>query len=204
MNEDQEKIEEILRFWFGEIEDGFTVDNMSWLWWEGGEDIDRNIRVRFENWVEKAAAGELADWKKTPEGRLAHIILLDQFSRNIYRKTAQAFAGDPMALSLSLEGIKLKHDLELEPIQRVFMYLPLEHAEDLEMQDLCTAKYQEALEPYLNDPDSSAHNYIKASAEHRAIIEEFGRFPHRNEALGRESTEAELAYLKGDHKRFGQ
>lgn len=204
MSEDQEKIEEILRFWFGEIKDGFTADDMGWLWWAGGPDIDRNIRERFGNWVEKAAAGDLTRWSESACGRLAHILLLDQFTRNIYRKTAQAFASDPIALNLTLEGIEKKHDLELEPIERIFMYLPLEHAEDLEMQDLCAAKFRETLEPYRQTQEERVQKYLQASADHRAIIEQFGRFPHRNDVLGRESTEAELAYLNGDHKSFGQ
>lgn len=199
-----EKIEEILRFWFGEIEDGFTVEDMSWLWWAGGEGIDRNIRERFEEWVVKAGNGELADWTGTAEGRLAHIILLDQFTRNIYRKSAQAFAHDGQALQLTLGGIEQGHDLELPVIQRVFMYLPLEHAEDLEMQNLCVTKFREALEPYLNDPNKKVTGYLEASTSHRAIIEQFGRFPHRNEVLGRESTPEELEYLSGDHQSFGQ
>ena len=204
MASDQEKIDEIIGFWFGEIKDGFTAEDMSWLWWAGGPDIDQNIQERFGEWVEKAALGELAHWVDSPRGRLAHIILLDQFTRNIYRKTAKAFAADPLALKLTLEGIESKHDLELEPIQRIFMYMPLEHAEDLEMQDLCANKFREAMAPYLDDPDSPAQNYLKASQDHRAIIEQFGRFPHRNAVLGRESTEAEIAYLNGDHKSFGQ
>ena len=204
MQNDQEKIGEILRFWFGDIKDGFTADDMSWLWWAGGPQIDQNIRERFGDWVEKAVRGELVHWATSPHGRLAHIILLDQFTRNIYRKTAQAFASDPLALQLSLDGIEKEHDLALEPIERVFMYMPLEHAEDLEMQDLCEAKFREALSPFLDDADSPAHNYLKASADHRAIIAQFGRFPHRNAVLGRESTEAERAYLNGDHKSFGQ
>lgn len=199
-----EKIEEILRFWFGEIEDGFPVDDMNWLWWAGGEGIDRNIKERFEDWVIKAGNGELEAWSESAEGRLAHIILLDQFTRNIYRKSAEAFAHDNDALRLTLEGIERQHDLELAPIQRIFMYLPLEHAEDLVMQDLCVTKFREALEPYLSDPDKTVTGFLEASTDHRAIIKQFGRFPHRNAVLKRESTAEELAYLSGDHKSFGQ
>ncbi len=205
MNElETEKVEEILRFWFGEIEEGFPVDDMSWLWWGGGEGIDRNIRERFGDWVERAAAGKLSHWAGSAEGRLAHILLLDQFTRNIYRKSAQAFAHDADALRLSLEGIEQGHDLMLPPIQRIFLYLPLEHAEDLAMQDLCVAKFRETLEPYINDPDKKVTGFFEAAADHRNIIKRFGRFPHRNEVLGRESTAEELEYLAGDHKSFGQ
>ena len=199
-----EKIEEILRFWFGEIEDGFPVEDMSWLWWAGGEGIDRNIRERFEEWVVKAGNGELTAWTETAEGRLAHIILLDQFTRNIYRKSAQAFAHDSQALQLTLAGIEQKHDLELPVMQRVFMYMPLEHAEDLEMQNLCVTKMNEALGSFKDDENRNVAPYIDAAESHRVIVEQFGRFPHRNEVLGRESTPEELEYLSGDHQSFGQ
>ncbi len=204
MDQTAEKIEEIIRFWFGEIKDGFPADDMNWLWWAGGEDIDRNIRERFGELVVQAGNGELNDWAKTAEGRLALIILLDQFTRNIYRKSAEAFAHDADALKLTLEGIEQGHDAELEPMQRIFMYMPLEHAEDLEMQNLCVEKFRETLEPYLNDVDKKVINYLEASTKHRAIIKQFGRFPHRNEVLGRPSTPEEEAYLSGDHQRFGQ
>ena len=199
-----EKIEEILRFWFGEMEDGFPAESMDWLWWAGGEDIDRNIRDRFEDWVVKAGNGELADWAETAEGRLAHIILLDQFTRNIYRKSSKAFAHDAQALQLTLDGIEQKHDLSLPVMQRVFMYMPLEHAEDLEMQNLCVAKMNEALGAFKDDDKRNVAPYLDAAESHRVIVEQFGRFPHRNEVLGRESTPEELEYLSGDHQSFGQ
>lgn len=201
----EEKVDEILRFWFGEIVDGFPADDMSWLWWAGGEKIDQNIRERFGEWVVKAGDGELAAWTETAAGRLAHIILLDQFTRNIYRKSAQAFAHDADALQLTLAGIERGHDLELLPIQRIFFYMPLEHAEDLAMQRLCGEKFKETLAPYLDTADENGvQGYLQAAADHCAIIEQFGRFPHRNAVLGRESTPAELAYLSGDHQSFGQ
>ncbi|MFT5196558.1 MAG: hypothetical protein ACI9EW_002821 [Cellvibrionaceae bacterium] len=204
MSKTDERIEEILRFWFGDIKDGFTADDMGWLWWAGGEKIDENIRDRFGVLVVQAGNGELAGWTETAEGRLAHIILLDQFTRNIYRKSAEAFAHDSDALRLTLEGIEQGHDLELEPIQRVFMYMPLEHAEDVAMQELCMVKFRETLEPYVADETKNVKAYLDASVSHHAIVEQFGRFPHRNAVLGRESTPEEVAYLGGDHQSFGQ
>ena len=200
----EEKIEEILRFWFGDMEDGFPVDDMDWLWWAGGEGIDRNIRERFEDLVVQAGNGELADWAETAEGRLAHIILLDQFTRNIYRKSAKAFAHDAQALRLTLEGIERGHDLALPTMQRIFMYMPLEHAEDLAMQDLAVEKFRIALEPYLADATKKVAGNLEATVSHRAIVAQFGRFPHRNAVLGRESTPEEIEYLSGDHQSFGQ
>ncbi|MFK7805414.1 MAG: DUF924 family protein [Anaerolineae bacterium] len=200
----EEKIEEILRFWFGELEDGFPADDMDWLWWHGGEGIDRNIRERFGDLVVQAGNGELIEWTKTAEGRLAHIILLDQFTRNIYRKSAEAFAHDDLALRLTLEGIEQGHDLELPTIQRIFMYMPLEHAEDLEMQDLSVVKFHELLDPFVGDETKKVQGNLDAVAQHHAIIAQFGRFPHRNAVLGRESTPEEIKYLSGDHQSFGQ
>ena len=129
-------IETILEFWFGEdTDDSVVAKNKSALWWSKNPDVDAEMRQRFESFVDRAAAGELSDWQSSPRGRLALILLTDQFPRNIYRDSPRAFAHDRQALAWCIDGIDQDVDLKLRPIERVFFYLPLVHAESLEHQD---------------------------------------------------------------------
>ncbi|MGB2002542.1 MAG: DUF924 family protein, partial [Porticoccaceae bacterium] len=143
--------------------------------------------------------GKYRDWLQTARGRLAAIIVLDQFSRNMYRDKPQAFAQDALALQWCLEGLKTEIDLQLEPIERVFFYLPLEHSEDLQMQDLACRKFAELLDQVtLLGAESNGNTYegfYQFAERHRQVIQKFGRFPHRNRILGRVNSEAEQQYL---------
>lgn len=196
--------EHVLDYWFGSIgADGFCVEDRSRLWFRGGPATDATIGERFGELIEQGLAGVLDDWAATPRGRLALILLLDQFPRNVYRGNAAAFSGDARALRLTCDGLAAGHDHKLSPTERCFFYLPLEHAEDPAAQERCVALLRalqqslpEALRPRLK---SALDHAIK----HRDIIARFGRFPHRNAALGRTSTAAELQYLE-DANRFGQ
>lgn len=195
--------QEVLDFWFGEIgEDGNVTTDRSWLWWKKDSQTDATIRERFEDLVQAVAAGKYADWLDTGAGRLARIIALDQFTRNIYRDTSGAFAYDSAALQMSLDGIATEQDQELPLIQRVFFYLPLEHAEDRAMQAESVrlfAALRDQAPPHLHETFA---NYLDFAERHKVIVDRFGRFPHRNEILGRESTAEELAFLQEPGSSF--
>jgi len=166
------------------------------LWFEGGAEVDQEIRERFGADLERARKGELSDWAKTPRGRLALIVLLDQFSRNVYRGSGEAFASDALSLQLTLDGLDSGHDKPLSCFEQVFFVLPLEHAEDLAMQDRMVA--------YLDTWAKQQPEALKGMAQgvrdfaelHRKVIARFGRFPTRNAALGRTSTPEEEAHIK--------
>ncbi|EAR56278.1 hypothetical protein SKA34_02794 [Photobacterium sp. SKA34] len=194
----------ILDYWFGELEGEVTKENKHVLWFLGGEDIDAYIKTHFQSWVSKAGKGELNHWCETAQGRLALIILLDQFSRNIYRGLSAAFRYDLLALALCKRGLALNQDVDLSPIERVFFYLPLEHAEDLEDQEESVFRFQHLRESTsLNNRElfDGFYNYARS---HYDVIKQFGRFPYRNAVLGRLSTEGELMWLNQGGQRFGQ
>ncbi len=200
---DEAVIQEIHEFWFGPIADGMNTQDRGELWWSGSAVTDTRIRNRFGIWVERALAGELPHWSSTAKGRMAAILLLDQFTRSIYRGTARAFAGDAAALVLCKEGLPIRHDQQLEPIQRTFYYLPLEHTEHLEEQNRCLGLYRKLAESVPETLKDEFQQSVGFAELHLDIIRRFGRFPHRNAILGRENTPAEAVYLK-TAPRFGQ
>lgn len=167
----------ILNFWFEEIEPK--------QWWEKDTEFDALIKQRFENVLAQAIAGELYHWRATPEGRLAEIIVLDQFSRNIYRNTPQSFAADPIALVLAQEAVALNSDSELKAKQMPFLLMPYMHSESLKIHEIAIRLFNR----------KAAQGNLEFERRHKAIIEQFGRYPHRNIILGRTSTEAELTFL---------
>ncbi|WP_299177706.1 DUF924 family protein [uncultured Neptuniibacter sp.] len=199
-----EKIDEVLTFWFGQIEEGFTACDRSALWWGGSAENDRLIADLFGHKVSQALRGELDNWSETPRGRLALIILLDQFTRTIYRGTADAFAGDPHALKLCQEGRRAGHDQALEFVERTFFYMPLEHAEDLDCQVQCIDCFEQMLLEVPGGKKIQVEGWLDFAFQHQEQIQQFGRFPHRNEVLGRSSTPEELAYLLQSRNRWGQ
>ncbi|WP_027859290.1 DUF924 family protein [Marinobacterium jannaschii] len=198
------QIDAILEFWFGEIEGGFTTTDRSQLWWMGNPEQDLLIGQQFGYLMEPALGGELDHWADAPRGRLALIILLDQFTRNIYRGTAKAFSGDAKALGLCKEGIELGHDRKLAYTERTFFYMPLEHAEDLDAQERCIKQFQKLVQEVPDDRKEAAQGNLDFAHQHRNVIVRFGRFPHRNEALGRSSSEEELEFLEQLSSRWGQ
>src|SRR5690606_32287203 len=139
---------------------------------------------------------------ETPQGRLALIILLDQFPRNMYRETPQAFAFDAKARALTLEGLQAGDDQALRPIERVFFYLPLEHAEDLALQHRCVELFETLAASLPEETRKSFDGFTDFARKHRVIVERFGRFPHRNAILGRESTDEEIAFLRTPGSSF--
>ncbi|HEX5006357.1 MAG TPA: DUF924 family protein [Hyphomonadaceae bacterium] len=194
----------ILHYWFAWSADRpATLGDRQSLWFGGGFELDRAIAHRFTCIVAKLASGEALRWAAHgPYERLAAIIALDQFSRSIFRGTPAAFENDPLALKLAKEAIAKNEDKLLKPVERWFLYMPLEHSETMEDQNLAVAKFAELLQhatPETQPHFASAFDYAK---RHAAVIKQFGRFPHRNEILGRQSTEAELAFLKKPGSRF--
>jgi uncharacterized protein (DUF924 family) len=192
-----DRAEEILEFWFGPQEGrGWDFDPARYeLWFGRSEETDRLVTARFGEDARAAAEGKLDHWAETPHGRMALLILLDQFPRHIHRGKPEAWAQDPKAQALVLEGLELGHDQALSPIERSFFYLPLEHAEDRELQARSVALYRTLADAA---PDAVRDRYLSFldyAIRHQVIVDRFGRFPHRNAILGRESTEEEKAFL---------
>ena len=188
-------IDEILAFWFPEED---TDEGAARRWFTRDDAFDESIRTRFGALVEQALAGELGgEWAATPRGRLAHVLLLDQFTRNLFRGSPRAFAGDARARALTLDGIERGDDLALPLPQRVFFYLPLEHAEDLSLQERSVALFERLAQKAPAAARARYDNYADYARRHRDAIAQFGRFPHRNAVLGRATTPDEQAYLDG-------
>ncbi len=183
-----------MEFWFGrENEEGYGEFRDEWF--QKDEEFDRQIRDRFLDDYERAAQGEYDGLQEQPESSLALVILLDQFPRNLFRGDARTHATDDKALDVSREAIQKGFDKELYPFQRHFLYMPFMHSENLKGQQRSVALFQELAEE--GGPD------VKEYAEgHRDIVERFGRFPHRNEILGRETTPEEAEFLEQPGSSF--
>jgi len=175
---------DILNFWFQEID--------SAQWWSKDEAFDQLIVDRFSSVHAEASRCELFQWRHSAEGRLAEVIVLDQFSRNMFRGTARSFAYDPLALALSQEAISQGADDELDSSQRPFLYMPLMHSESLLVHDT-------ALDLFTR---KCSENHLNFEIRHRDIIQKFDRYPHRNEILGRDSTADEVEFLSGPGSSF--
>jgi len=186
----------ILEFWFGAGRDDVAVAReKSKLWWSKDIAADRVIRQRFEDVLNQAARSELDQWSATPTGTLALILLTDQFPRNMYRNTPQAFAFDALARDWCKHGIDRGLDRSLRPIERVFFYMPLEHSELLHDQYLAVALFEKLMAAVGPERQSDFTGFLEFAVRHRDIVERFGRFPHRNAILGRESSAQEQAFL---------
>lgn len=177
---------DVLDFWFGSS----AVPRERDAWFRKDARFDAQIRERFGTAIETALAGGLHDWDATLPGRVARIVVLDQFTRNCFRNHARAFAGDALALEAARTIVDGGLDAELHPLHRVFVYLPFEHAEDLAAQQRATELFAA-----LGAAVPQLASYLHYAQRHRAVIERFGRFPHRNAALGRVSTPEEVAFL---------
>lgn len=176
--------QEIIHFWFEEVEPR--------QWFEKDEQLDEEIRQRFGACHQQAIQGELAVWRETLKGRLAEIIVLDQFSRNIFRNDPRSFAYDGMALVLAQEAMKQKELNQLNAAQRSFLYMPLMHSESLVI-------HEEALKRF---SEKGLETNLEFEIKHRDILMKFGRYPHRNEILNRQSTPEELLFLKEPDSSF--
>ena len=196
-DEDHIRIDAILAFWFMERTLSTPqIDSRMDLWFGEDHVFDHEVLTEFSDDVERASEGQLDHWAHEPRGRLALILLLDQFRRNVYRNTADAFAKDKAALKLCVEGAMEKMDKELSPIQRVFFYMPLQHAESRSVQKKSRDVYGRlcgTVSPTYNATFETIFHFAELHAD---IVEQFGRFPHRNAVLGRHTTPAEKVFLE--------
>lgn len=188
-------VEEIIGFWFGNPIEPYSQRRK--LWFSKDPAFDQRLRDRFRSTYEQAAAGELDSWQASPLNCLALILLLDQFSRNMFRGEPRAFATDPQARIIARQAIAQKFDQQLEPVQRFFFYLPLEHSEDLADQEQSVALYQALVTHFPELQDG-----LEYAIRHRDVIQQFGRFPHRNAILNRPSTAQEIEFLKQPGSSF--
>ena len=204
-DEDLARIDQILSFWFREQElSAPQIDRRMDIWFGEDPAFDEAIMAGFEDDVEAASSGRLDHWAEEPRGRLALILLIDQFRRNIHRNTAKAFSHDKLALKLCVEGAVKKKDKGLTPIEKVFFYMPLQHAESVKVQAKSVElfnKLAESVSPTYRETFLTVAQFAEL---HKDIIDQFGRFPHRNKLLGRENTPEENEYLAGDSPDFGQ
>jgi len=204
-DEDQARIDEVLAFWFKEQElSAPQIDRRMDIWFGEDDVFDHECKKEFSTDVDQASEGQLNHWAHEPRGRLALILLLDQFRRNIYRGTAQAFAMDKAALSLCVEGAMKKQDKGLTPIQRAFFYMPLQHTESLKVQTKSVQIFGRLSEAVSATYRETFETIAQFAELHHDIVEQFGRFPHRNKLLNRENTAEEDEYLTGDSPDFGQ
>ena len=204
-DDDQVRIEAILSFWFKEAElSAPQIDRRMDIWF--GEDpvFDHEIEKEFASDVDEASQGQLDHWAHQPRGRLALILLLDQFRRNIYRNSAKAFEKDRAALKICVEGAMAKKDAGLSPIERVFFYMPLQHAESAKVQAKSCELYNKLAGAVSGTHRETFMTIVQFAELHRDIIDQFGRFPHRNALLGRKNTPEEDEYLAGESQSFGQ
>lgn len=192
-----DKIHELLHFWFGHpgAADLPSSDRTS-LWFGENETVKQQLLDNFSKEYEEATQGKLTEWEKTPRGRLALIILLDQFSRYIHRRSALAFAFDKQAQQLCFEGLQNKMDQSLTLIERVFFYMPLVHSENGDTQEKSIRLYQDLVTLSMSETTQIYQLFLAYAYAHFRVVKEFGRFPQRNKILGRDSTEAELVFLK--------
>lgn len=192
-----DKIHELLNFWFGNLgsADLPTSDRTN-LWFGESEVVKNQLLQSFHDEFISASSGELAAWSQTPRGRLALIILLDQFPRYIHRHSPQAFVHDDEAQQLCVDGLRRGMDQSLTLIERVFFYMPLVHAENSEIQEKSIRLYQDLVTLSMTETTQIYQLFLAYAYAHFRVIKEFGRFPQRNKILGRSSTDAELAFLK--------
>jgi uncharacterized protein (DUF924 family) len=189
-------VSKVLNFWFGDLGHAPLPEATISRWFQRNDDFDRTIRERFSEDIERAAAGEYDHWKDAgPEGYVALVVLLDQFPRNIYRNDPTAFAFDRYALRYALEAIDRGEDEKTHPLYRAFLYMPLEHSEELALQNRCVALFARLAADAPEMYRSLLETFHEYAIKHQVIIERFGRFPHRNHVLGRETTAEEAQFL---------
>lgn len=184
MQSDNNMYQEVLKFWFEEVEQS--------QWWKKDDEFDQLIVERFSEIHAKATRCELFEWRENGKGRLAEIIVLDQFSRNMFRGTPLAFAHDQVALVLAQEALSQGVDKTLTPLERGFVYLPFMHSESVKIHEIAEDLYRQ----------HGVQSSLEWELKHKSIIDRFGRYPHRNDILGRKSTSEERAFLKEPNSSF--
>lgn len=197
----------ILAYWFGDnpqANDPDYWEKRNPLWFGFDENTDREISKKFEPLLSEIKTDDFSDWGKTPTEQLALILLSDQFSRNIYRGSLKAFSHDHIALEQCKKGLETGQYKELHPVHQVFYFMPLEHSENLDDQNLCIKLLEETKASSPAELLKILENFQEFAIQHRDIIEKFGRFPHRNKILGRMATEQEKEYLATGGATYGQ
>jgi len=196
--------QDVLSFWFGDgLQHDWPSTDHNALWFGGGTVQDEHIRQRFGPLVDEALSGGLSNWEAQLDTRLALTIVLDQFTRNVHRGQARAFAGDPRAQQLVMQTLATQQDTQLPRVGRVFLYMPLMHAENLALQDVCVARFTHLLNTAPPERRDTVAGNLRFAQQHRDIVAQYGRFPYRNAALGRTNTPEETEFLKNG-PRFGQ
>lgn len=200
---------DLLLFWFGQrpyTAAGVQQHSRIWFGEPNAPELipqtDELIRERYGALVLAAEQGQLSTWESSPRRRLALILLLDQFSRSIYRDTPRAFAQDYQALSLTVSGMQIGADATLDPVERLFFYMPLMHAESLDVQEESVAAFRRLLQEAPADLRRTFQSHLDYAVNHRDTIQRFGRFPSRNEILGRDSTPDEIEWLAHEGRDF--
>jgi uncharacterized protein (DUF924 family) len=202
---DVSQADEILEWWFGDTaRDARKVPGRMGFWFSGTAAQDAEMRRRWGAQVAAASESRLDHWTPSPRGRLAVLLLLDQFRRNLFRGTPEAFRRDGRARYLMRDGVSRMMDLKLAPIERVFFYMPLQHSESLDDQELAVDRFLQLEREVASELQSTFADFRKYAQRHRDIIARFGRFPYRNAILGRRSTSEETAWLKHGGETFGQ
>ncbi|MBX3034797.1 MAG: DUF924 domain-containing protein [Bdellovibrionaceae bacterium] len=195
--------QELIQFWFGDLSgESLDASRLMAEWFTSSAEFDEELRARFGPWLEDLEAGHLESWLETPRGRQAWVLLTDQVPRNIFRGTPRAFRYDGLSREVARSMVRQSWDLEFHPLERIFLYLPFEHSEALEDQNLSVELFENlaaqappAFKDLLQGTLDYAHRHLEP-------IRRFGRFPHRNDVLGRESTPEEQAYLASGQGRF--
>jgi len=198
------KAEQILRYWFGALDNELSKQSQSSLWYQSTATIDLEITSQFNHLYSQAVEQPFTHWLDNARGSLAYIILLDQLPRNMFRGKDKAFSSDNKALAAAQEGISKGFDKKLALIERIFYYHPFEHSEDLAVQQDSVRLFKQLLAEYPSEIHQAVIKIaLDFAIEHLEIIEKFGRFPHRNKVLNRQPTQQELEYLKLGND-FGQ
>ena len=193
----------ILLFWFGEMEqpNDFPTEKME-VWFGGGAEVDRDIKTRFEAYLPKAFSGDYDKFLGDPSACIALIVLLDQFPRNIYRNQPEFVQYDSKALKIAKYGVENGFDQKLSLAERIFFYLPFEHSEQMEDQEISVRLFTQLLEDAPKEQKKIFESTLQYAVDHYEVIKDFGRFPHRNKILGRESTDKELKLLEAGGSFF--
>lgn len=192
-----QKIDEINKFWLGRVEETIIPsEHRARVWFGEDQEVDIEMKRLFTEDLEKAINGQYDDWQNHSRGQLALILLLDQFSRHIYRDTPQAFTQDPKALAICIQGVSEEADHALSLIERVFYYFPLLHSENLHHQEQAVRAYQILAELAFSETRVIYDSFHRFANHHYGVIQRFGRFPQRNRVLNRESTSEEIVYLR--------
>ncbi len=198
-----ETIDSVIRFWFGESHSSADINaQKKRVWWSKNEEIDAEITARFSELVDAVASGELDHWNESHQGLLASIICTDQFPRNIYRGHSRSFSYDAVALRFARQAVAMGFDRKVQLIKRVFIYMPFEHSEEISDQEQAVALMQSLVDQAADEEKEIFAGFLNFAIRHRDVVAEFGRFPHRNTILGRESTEQEIAFLEQPGSSF--